>query len=98
MLDAKQLWDKSKLLFLIAIPVLIVVFVFRDLIFAALAGSARRTAEKAKMTDATIKEKANKADVEAALAKAAADAAAKRLADRTADDVPEDWHEKGKKR
>lgn len=89
----KDWWANNKLLFFIALP-LIVIFVFRDLIFAMLAGSARKTVEQAKKTDTALQTTANQAELDAAVAKANADAAGKRADDRKEDDVSEDWNKK----
>jgi hypothetical protein len=93
----KQYWNSNKLMFfLVVIPLglAFLAFTFRDLIFAMLAGSARKTVEEAKKTDETLKGKVDTAAQDAAKAQAAADAAAKRIADRKEDDISEDWHKK----
>ena len=93
----KQYWNSNKLMFfLVVIPIglAIVAFMLRDLIFAMLAGSARKTSEEAKKKDSTLQQTASQAAQDAAKAQAAADAAAKRIADRKEDDISEDWHKK----
>ena len=89
----KGLWSSNKILFFIALP-MILLFMFRNLIFAILVGSARKTAEEAKKEDAKLQAESDQAKLEAAKAQAAADAAAKRIADRKEEDVDEDWHKK----
>lgn len=88
-----QWWANNKLLFFLALP-LIVVFFLRDLIFAALAGSARATTDAARADDAKLSQESSAAEIEAAKAQAQADAAAKRVADRSDSDIPEDWNKK----
>lgn len=93
----KQYWNSNKLMFfLVVIPLglAMVAFFFRDLIFAMLAGSARKTAEEAKKQDASLSASAQAAKDDAALAAAAAAAAQKRIDDRKETDVPDDWYKK----
>lgn len=93
----KQYWNSNKLMFfLVVIPMTlaIIAFMLRDLIFAALAGSARKTVEEARKTDTDLQAKAQAASDDAVKAQAAADAAAKRIADRKESDVPDDWYKK----
>lgn len=89
----KGWWSSNKILFFIALPLLLL-FVFRDLVFAMLAGSARKTAEEAKKEDSALQVTANQAEIDAAKTQAAADAAAKNVVDRKEDDIPDDWNKK----
>lgn len=93
----KELWSKNKLLALLAglvlVP-LILLFLFKDLIFAMLAGSAHKAVDAARTEDEKLKSQADQAALDAAVAKAEADAAAKRIAARKEDDVSEDWNKK----
>ena len=93
----KNYWNNNKLMFfLVVIPITlgIILFTLRDLIFAMLAGSARKTAEEAKKEDAVLKAQGDEAAIAAAKAQAAADAAGKRIEDRKEDDISEDWNKK----
>ena len=89
----KDWWANNKLLFFIALP-LILLFVFRDLIFAMLAGSARKTYQDAQKQDSQLKATADQAAMDAAKAQAEADAAGKQVENRTDDDIPEDWNKR----
>lgn len=90
----KELWNTNKVFFFLLLP-LALVFLFRDFLFALLAGSAHKTADEAKQKDADLQTQANAAEVDAAKAQTAADEAAKRIADRKEGDVSEDWNKKG---
>lgn len=90
----KELWNTNKLFFFLLLP-LALVFIFRDFLFAALAGSARKTANEAKEKDSQLQAQSNQAEIDTAKAQAAADAAAKRIADRKEGDISEDWNKKG---
>lgn len=90
----KELWNSNKLFFFLLLP-LALVFLFRDFLFALLAGDAHKTADEARKQDAQLQDQSNAAAVDAAKAKAEADAAAQRIADRKEGDVSEDWNKKG---
>lgn len=95
----KQYWKSNRLMFfLVVVPITLglIMFTLRDLIFAILAGSARKTAESAKKEDSKLQATADQAELDAAKAQAAADAAAKRVEDRKEDNIPEDWNKKEK--
>lgn len=93
----KEYWNNNKLMFfLVVIPITlgIILFTLRDLIFAMLVGSARKTAEEAKKEDSKLQNTANQAELEAAKTQAAADAAAQRISNRREEDISEDWNKK----
>ena len=89
----KNLWANNKLLFFIALP-LIILFVFRDLILSLLVGSARKVSAEAKKEEEKLQTEINQADKDAAVARTEADAAGKRVEDRKEDDISEDWNKK----
>lgn len=94
----KDYWNNNKLMFfLVVIPITLglILFTLRDLIFAMLAGSARKTAEEARKEDSKLQEVANQAELDAVKSQAEADAAAKRVEDRKEGDISEDWNKKG---
>ncbi len=89
----KNLWNNNKILFFILIP-LIILYVLKDVIFALLGASARKTTEKAKEEDSKLKDQANQANLEAEKLKSQADSLEEKIDNRTSDDVPEDWHKR----
>lgn len=94
----KKLWNGNKILFWILFPFILLLFIgylLRDLIIAALIGSARKTTEDARSRDKTLEEKMHAEEVEATKSKAEADAAAKRIEERKESDIDLDWNKKG---
>ena len=88
---AINLWQKNKVLFFIAIPV-ILLFVFKDVIIAVLASGAREMSEKARKEDAKLKAEADKLNNEANKLKDDAKRIGDNIGSRTNDDIPDDWH------
>jgi len=89
----KNLWANNKILFFLLIP-LILVFVFHKVIFELLVGSAKGIAGDAKKEDDALKAVVNKANQEAAVAKAQADALDDQIKNRKESDIPLDWNKK----
>lgn len=93
----KEYWNSNKLMFfLVVIPLTlgIVAFFLRDMLFAMLAGSARKEVADARTQDAALSAQAQAAAEDAAKAQATAAAAQKRIDDRKETDVPDDWYKK----
>lgn len=93
----KEYWNSNKLMFFIVVIPLtlgIIAFMLRDLIFAALAGAARKEVTDAKKQDAALSAQAQAAAEDAAKQDALAAAAQKRIDDRKETDVPDDWYKK----
>lgn len=93
----KNLWKKNKILFAIALP-LIVLVVFKDLIMEYLIGSARKMSNEAKDKDQELKEKQDKLNAEADKTKADADRLQNEIEDTRKEAGDEDWHKNWKKR
>jgi cell division protein FtsB len=89
----KNLWNNNKILFILLI-IPITLWFLKDIIFAMVASSARKTAEEARKEDGKLSEEVTRLDKEAAVTKAEADAAGKRVTNRKEEDVDEDWHKK----
>lgn len=84
----KNLWKNNKLLFIIAIPLILIV-VLRDVIMNLLIGSARKIANKAKVEDSKLKAEEDRLNAEADKKREEAD----KLGEK-ADNVEKDenWH------
>lgn len=74
--------------------ILLLAIVFRDLVLAILAGSARGVSNEAKKEDADLKEQQKEVERQAKSEEEKAKEAADRVANRKVDDIDEDWHKR----
>ena len=92
---AINLWNKSKLLFIIAIP-LILLFIFKDVIIALLESNIKKTVDNAqKQDDQLAKDEQNLKD-QANSAKQQADDIQKQVDNSSSDTVSPDWYKNKK--
>lgn len=84
----KALWANNKLLFLLALPLLLL-FLFRDLLFSILVGSARKTFQKATEVDQKLATEQKTAEDAGNAAQADAAELEKKAKSATVD---EDWN------
>lgn len=92
---ALKLWNEKRWLFWLILP-LVLLWIFKDLIFQYLISSAKTTVDKAEKKDEELQNKSNKADREASNAEAKAEAIEERIKERDESDISLDWHKKKK--
>jgi uncharacterized protein YlxW (UPF0749 family) len=87
------LWNKNKIFFFLLLPILLLIL-FRNVVFDILVGISRKTMENARKEDAKLKEIADTAKEQSQDLEEKAKEIQDTINNRTTNDIPEDWYKK----